>query len=159
MRYLYTRFGDYKWYLIADDDAYINMENMHSFINDKNANLPVTYGHDFKIIVDQGYHSGGCGYLLSGEAFQRVGHKLTTNQTFCQNSGIDDVDLAACLRLLGVRMNSSLDELGRERFLPVNFLSMYIGPVPEWLKSYSSNQPRQVEFIYDCLVNLPQTQP
>lgn len=144
MRYVYSRFSDYKWYLIADDDAYINMENMMLFLSDKNSSSPVTYGHDFKIIVKDGYHSGGCGYLLSGEAFQRIGHKLVTNQTFCQNSGIDDVDVAACLRLLDVRMNSSLDELGRERFLPVNFMSMYKGPIPDWLNSYSANKPKAV---------------
>lgn len=146
MRYVYSRFGDYDWYLIADDDAYINMENMMLFLKQKNSSAPTTYGHDFRIIVEGGYHSGGCGYLLTGEAFRRVGDKLTNNRTFCQNSGIDDVDLAACLRLLGVRMNSSLDDLGRERFLPVNFMSMYKGPVPDWLNGYSANKPKGVRF-------------
>jgi glycoprotein-N-acetylgalactosamine 3-beta-galactosyltransferase len=117
---------------------------MMMFLASKNSSAPVTYGHDFNIIVDKGYHSGGCGYLLSGEAFKRVGHKLTTNRTYCQNTGIDDVDLAVCLRTLQVYIDSSLDELGRERFLPVNFLSLYIGPVPEWLNTYSAHKPQQV---------------
>ena len=154
MRYVYSRFGDYEWYLIADDDAYINMENMMQFLKARNSSAPVTYGHDFDIIVEGGYHSGGCGYILTGESFRRVGQKLVTNVTYCPNTGIDDVDLAACLRTLGVRINSSLDELGRERFLPVNFLSMYIGPVPDWLNSYSAHKPQQVCLfkLYICYV-------
>jgi hypothetical protein len=121
------------------------MENMMLFLASKNSSAPVTYGHDFKVLVEGGYHSGGCGYLLSGEAFRRVAEKLTTNRTYCQNSGIDDVDLAACLRTLKVYIDSSLDELGRERFLPLNFISMYTGDFPDWLHTFSANKPQQVD--------------
>jgi glycoprotein-N-acetylgalactosamine 3-beta-galactosyltransferase len=145
MRYVYSRFGDYEWYLIVDDDAYINMENMMEFLKNRNSSAPVTYGHAFRIKVKGGFHSGGCGYVLTGEAFRRISNKLVSNRTFCQNTGFwDDVDLAACLRTLDVYINSSLDELGRERFIPVNFLSMYIGPVPKWLFSFSVRPPQLV---------------
>ena len=125
---------------------------MMQFLKERNSSAPVTYGHDFRISVEGGFHSGGCGYLLTGEAYRRVGNKFVTNSTYCQNTGIDDVDLAACLRTLGVRINSSLDELGRERFLPVNFLSMYIGPVPDWLNTYSAHKPQQVCLLIYILI-------
>lgn len=147
MRYVYSKFGDYEWYLIVDDDAYINIENIMEFIKLRSSSEPATYGYDFKVFVEGGYHSGGCGYLLTGEAFRRVGHKLVTNRTYCQNTGIDDVDLAACLRTLGVRIKSSLDEFGRERFLAVNFLTMYNGSLPDWLLKNSANKPKTVCFF------------
>ena len=151
MRYVYSRFGDYEWYLIVDDDAYINMENMMQFLKGRNSSALVTYGHTFNAKVRGGFHSGGCGYLLTGESFRRVAHKLVSNRTYCQNTGTDDVDLAACLRTLGVRINSSLDEKGRERFIPVNFLTMLRGPIPRWLFYYSARKPQLVCLLADNL--------
>jgi glycoprotein-N-acetylgalactosamine 3-beta-galactosyltransferase len=67
------------------------------------------------MIVNGGYHSGGAGYLIPREALNRIGSKLRKDYDFCSNSGIEDVDVAKCLKTLGVSSNSSLDELGRER--------------------------------------------
>lgn len=144
VEYIYKHIKHYEWYYISDDDAYVNMDNLEGFLKTKSSSSPVTYGHDFKITVENGFHSGGCGYVLSQESFLRLGQQLVTNKTFCSNSGIDDVDLASCLRRLKVNPNNSLDEQGRERFLPVHFLGYYRGPVPDWLFSYSKNLPQRV---------------
>lgn len=144
LEYIYVFFNTYDWYYIVDDDAYVNMENLVEFLKTKNSSYPVTYGHDFKVLVDGGFHSGGCGYVISKESFIRVSDKLIKDRDFCPNSGIDDLDLNACFRLLNVYPNSSLDEQGRERFLPVHFTKYYIGPVLDWLYNYSQNTPRQV---------------
>ena len=40
-------------------------------LKDKNSSEPVFYGHKFKVIVKQGYFSGGAGYVLSKEALTR----------------------------------------------------------------------------------------
>jgi hypothetical protein len=45
-------------YSKADDDTYISVENLKAFLSTKNPEAPVTYGYDFKTIVDYGYHSG-----------------------------------------------------------------------------------------------------
>ena len=121
------------------------------FLKERNSSALATYGHEFKVLVKGGYHSGGCGYLLTGAAFRLVGHKLVTNRTYCQNTGIDDVDLAACLRTLGVVINSSLDEIGRERFIPVNFLTMYNNSIPSWMFNYSAIYPKSVCFYLNTL--------
>jgi glycoprotein-N-acetylgalactosamine 3-beta-galactosyltransferase len=55
----------YDWYLKADDDTFVFVDNLRLFLNDKNPNLPVDYGYDFKVKVEGGYHSGGGGYVLS----------------------------------------------------------------------------------------------
>ena len=46
---IYRRFPDYDWYYISDDDAYVNVNNLKSFLMDKNSFEPVTYGFEFKV--------------------------------------------------------------------------------------------------------------
>jgi hypothetical protein len=41
------------------------------------------------VIVDKGYHSGGGGFVLSHEAFSRLGKQLTVDASVCPNSGTD----------------------------------------------------------------------
>ena len=102
------------------------MDNLREFISDKNASLPVTYGHDFKPYVEKGFHSGGAGYLLSKEAFQRFGKKLNGNRDW-DYIGAEDVDVARALRNLQVYPEKSLDSKGRERFHPFDIgLSFHV---------------------------------
>jgi len=75
--------------LKADDDTFIFVDNLREFVSNKNSSLPVTYGYDFKVIVDHGYHSGGGGYLLSNEALLRIGTKLNNDYKFCPNTGTE----------------------------------------------------------------------
>lgn len=84
---VYKRYNKYDWYLKADDDTFIFVDNLRNFLIDKNSTDPVTYGYDFKVIVKKGYHSGGAGYVLSNEALTRIGSKLDKNFKFCPNSG------------------------------------------------------------------------
>ncbi|CAF1090432.1 unnamed protein product [Brachionus calyciflorus] len=138
-KHIYQLYPDYDWYLKSDDDTFIFVDNLKKFLNDKKPLSPVTYGYDFKVIVDGGYHSGGGGYLLSNEAFRRIGSKLNEDFTFCPNSGTEDVDVAKCLRKLDVYLNKSIDEQGRERFHPLNIDGHYYGHFPDWMFSYAAN--------------------
>jgi glycoprotein-N-acetylgalactosamine 3-beta-galactosyltransferase len=139
IRDLYLRYNDYDWYLKADDDTFIFVDNLKTFLKTKNSSHPVTYGFDFRTIVDRGYHSGGAGYVLSNEALQRIGLKLTENVEYCPNSGTEDVDIAKCLRKLGVYPEKSIDEKGRERFHPFDVATHLLGGFPDWYFQYASN--------------------
>lgn len=87
-RHLHDNYNDYDWYLKADVDTFIFVDNLREFLSDKNKSSPVTFGCDFAPwLVDYGYHSGGAGYLLSNEALKRLGSKLKENYTFCPNTG------------------------------------------------------------------------
>jgi glycoprotein-N-acetylgalactosamine 3-beta-galactosyltransferase len=132
---VYKRYNiyNYDWFLKADDDTFILMDNLRLFLNDKNANQPITYGFNFKDMVEEGYHSGGAGYLLSRNAFRRLGSKLNRNYDFCPNSGIEDIDVAKCLRQLKVHLGNSTDSKGRERFHPLSIYNHYQGYFPDWL--------------------------
>lgn len=125
-KYLYSKYNNYDWYLKADDDTWIFVDNLRNFLSEKNEKSPVTFGYNFKVLVESGYHSGGGGYVLSNEAFNRLGYALNHNYSYCKNTGIEDVDVAACLRRLKVYKKSSLDELGRERFHPFNIHASYL---------------------------------
>merc|ERR1719481_1925437 len=71
-QYIYRHhLGDADWFLKADDDTYIIVENIRYMLMDKNASQPVYFGHKFKPYVDQGYFSGGAGYVMSKESLKR----------------------------------------------------------------------------------------
>lgn len=56
---IHAEFGsDYDWFLKADDDTFIHVENLVDFLSTKDHDAPITFGYDFKVIVDHGYHSG-----------------------------------------------------------------------------------------------------
>ena len=69
----------------------------------------------------------------------RIGSELDKNYKFCQNSGIEDVDVGFCLRKLGVKSEKSIDEYGKERFLPVNVNDFVNNKSIDWLHTYASN--------------------
>lgn len=82
------RYGQFDWYLKADDDTFIFVDNLKKFLSEKNSSQPVTFGYNFKVIVKKGYHSGGAGYVLSRESLSRLGGKLAQDYNFCPNSGL-----------------------------------------------------------------------
>ena len=143
-KYVHEIAGDYDWYLKADDDTFVFVDHLREFVADKQAWAPVTYGYDFSVILERGYHSGGGGYLLSNEALSRLGSSLRTNSSFCQNTGTEDVDVARCLHKLHVFSNKSIDEAGRERFHPLSLTAHYKGHFPGWLVQYAANPLRNV---------------
>lgn len=125
-KYIYNKYKDFDWYLKADDDTYIFMNNLRNFLSNKNISSPVTYGYDLKVSVPYGYHSGGAGYVLSKEAFLRFGRKLNSGDKDCYDYvNAEDMDVGFCLRKVGVYPNKSLDDEGKERFHIFNHKDHY----------------------------------
>jgi hypothetical protein len=50
-KYVYKHYNDYDFYLKADDDTFVFVDNLRKFLSDKNRTSPVTYGWDFHCMV------------------------------------------------------------------------------------------------------------
>ena len=70
-RHVYQHhFEDYDWFVKADDDTYMIIENLRYLLKDHNSSHPIYFGRKFKPYVKQGWMSGGAGYVLSKEALR-----------------------------------------------------------------------------------------
>ncbi|KAL3181796.1 hypothetical protein MRX96_008106 [Rhipicephalus microplus] len=93
---------DHDWFLKADDDTYVVLENLRYFLHGKNASQAVYYGCRFKPYVKQGYMSGGAGYVLSREALRRLARRRPQDGCRADAGGAEDVEMGRCLQRLGV---------------------------------------------------------
>ena len=110
------------WFLKADDDSYIVMENLRALLRQHNPDEPIQFGCKLKQIEPRGYMSGGAGYVLSKEALRRFVNMGFNDEKVCklEDDTIDgeDVEIGKCLRNLNVTAADSRDSQQRERFLP-----------------------------------------
>lgn len=145
LRHIYFKYGNqFDWFLKADLDTFIHVENLNLFLKDKDPYIPTTYGFDFKL--KGGYQSGGAGYVLSKKAMQFIGESLLRSMSFCNVSTDEDVDVHNCLRKLGANMSSSLDENGRERFHFTDPTRHFLGNFTTGELEYIKNQIHTVNF-------------
>lgn len=112
LRYLYKHHLDEAdWFLKADDDTYIVMENLRFMLQSYNSSQPVYFGCKFKPYVKQGYMSGGAGYVLSKEAMVRFVKNGISDATgvLCRKdgAGAEDVEMGKCMENLGVQAGDS----------------------------------------------------
>ncbi|CAG5132785.1 unnamed protein product [Candidula unifasciata] len=120
-KYIYkNHLDDADWFLKADDDTYIVVDNLHHFLQDHSSTKPVYFGRKFKAPEKKPYMSGGAGYVLSKAAIIQAVRRGFKDSNKCRNgsgSG-EDVELGRCLFNIGVEAGDSRDALGRERFHP-----------------------------------------
>ncbi|GFR69425.1 glycoprotein-N-acetylgalactosamine 3-beta-galactosyltransferase 1-like [Elysia marginata] len=137
-KYLYDHhLDDADWFIKADDDTYVILENLRYFLSDEDPQQPVYFGQRFKPFVKQGYASGGGGYVLSKESLRRFGSTGFNNSALCASDrGAEDIEMGKCLQNLGVLLKPSLDALGRTRFHCFTPEFFVTGSVPKWYKSY-----------------------
>ncbi|GAB6030692.1 hypothetical protein CHUAL_007545 [Chamberlinius hualienensis] len=121
-QYAYDNYFDQAdWFVKADDDTFLVLENLRLLLLDKDPASPVYYGCNFKVIVKpDGYMSGGAGYVLSKEALKRFVEKGLPNKDFCRqdNDGAEDVEMGRCLTSVGVEAGDSRDNEEQMRFFP-----------------------------------------
>lgn len=136
--------NDFDWFLKADDDTFVMVDNMNGFLSDKCSNDMHTYGRHFKKFLPGGYLSGGSGYLISNRAIQLFGEAMRRDKYFCvKDKGDEDVDIARCLANLNVTPGESRDEQMRERFHPEPLDKVWHEKLA-WLVDYGKHEPRVV---------------
>ncbi|XP_067649035.1 glycoprotein-N-acetylgalactosamine 3-beta-galactosyltransferase 1-like [Haliotis asinina] len=137
-RYIYeNHFDDADWFMKADDDTYVILENLRYFLTSQNKSEPVFLGHHLKL--KQGFNSGGAGYVLSKEALRRYGEK-GHDPKLCRRDGSgEDVAFGRCMENLGVRTVNATDALGRSRFHCFRPETYLAGKYPKWFYKYDAN--------------------
>ena len=110
---LYMNYNYYDWYLKADDDTFIFVDNLRDFLANKNMSIPLKFGYNLKT-----WQSGGAGYVFNNKALNVFGSKLYDDLKNCPNTGTEDQDMSACARKLNVSEPNSIDSSGRELFHP-----------------------------------------
>ncbi|XP_044534310.1 glycoprotein-N-acetylgalactosamine 3-beta-galactosyltransferase 1 [Gracilinanus agilis] len=108
---------DADWFLKADDDTYVVLDNLRWLLARHDPARPVYFGRRFKPYVRQGYMSGGAGYVLSREALARFVEAFRTSRC-SHSSSVEDLALGKCMEAVGVEAGDSRDPGGRETFHP-----------------------------------------
>jgi glycoprotein-N-acetylgalactosamine 3-beta-galactosyltransferase len=44
--------NDFDWFVKADDDTYLFVDNLKTFLSEQNSSEPVTFGYNFKVIIN-----------------------------------------------------------------------------------------------------------
>lgn len=105
------------WFLKVDDDTFVVVDNLRWILSNHTPSEPIYFGKRFKPYTNQGYMSGGAGYVLSKEALRRFVEGFRTK--VCRHTTpIEDLALGQCLEKMGVVAGDSRDTMQRETFHP-----------------------------------------
>uniref|UniRef100_A0A8C5P6C9 N-acetylgalactosaminide beta-1,3-galactosyltransferase n=1 Tax=Leptobrachium leishanense TaxID=445787 RepID=A0A8C5P6C9_9ANUR len=105
------------WFLRADDDTYIVVENLRWMLSNYTPDQPVYFGKRFKPFAEQGYMSGGAGFVLSKEALNRFVEGFQ-KENCTHTTSLEDIGLGQCMEKMGVIAGDSRDTEQRETFHP-----------------------------------------
>lgn len=152
-RYIYNNhFNDADWFMKADDDTYVIIENLRYFLSSQNKEDPIYFGHHFQTIVKQGYFSGGAGYVLSKEAMRRFGERGNDTKLCRQDGGAEDAEFGKCMQNLGVKVGNSTDRLGRSRFHCFDPETHLRGGYPDWYYKYDAHGAKKVGILIIVII-------
>lgn len=137
---------DADWFMKADDDTYVILENLRWLLSKYNPEEPIYFGRRFKPYVKQGYMSGGAGYVLSKEALKRFVDAFKTDKC-THSSSIEDLALGRCMEIINVEAGDSRDTIGKETFhpfVPEHHLIRGYLPRTFWYWNYNYYPPVEV---------------
>ncbi|VDN96959.1 unnamed protein product [Rodentolepis nana] len=137
----HTEIDNYEYFMKADDDTFVIVENLRYLLAEKNPDEPFLMGRRFKTFVKQGYTSGGAGYVLSRAALRLIAEGMIKETKGCMKRyGAEDVNLGECAEAVGVKLLDSLDEHQQEvfhPFPPATMLNKARMDKISWIHSYN----------------------
>ena len=140
-KYVYQHhLHDADWFVKADDDTYMIIENLRYLLSNLDTSRPYFLGRYF--VGQGGYNSGGAGYVFSRETLRKfiaaLGSKFTKR---CPKGYFLDEDVAVgrCLKTMGIIPSNTRDLSDRETFMPFKpKLHLTPGyPVGAWIYEYN----------------------
>ncbi|CAF1259484.1 unnamed protein product [Adineta ricciae] len=141
-------YPNYDWYLKADDDTYIIIENLLRFLIStiKRYPKPILYGYRFR---EDYYVSGGSGYVITRDGLRLFSSYMNDDVKYSMcNSSMEDMMVGLCLQRIFdfapsdqtkhyQYVGDTIDQHGRERFHPLTFRVHFKGPANktkrEWI--------------------------
>ncbi|XP_065343311.1 glycoprotein-N-acetylgalactosamine 3-beta-galactosyltransferase 1-like [Cloeon dipterum] len=142
-KYIYKHhFGKYDWFLKADDDTYIVMENLKKMLAAHSSEEPRYFGLHMKQndermdanLAPDGYMTGAA-YVLSSESLKRLAtHAFrgeTPNCSLVTNETGEDLLMAQCLHQVGVKPADTRDSEGNNQFSHFDVETMVNGNLSE----------------------------
>jgi len=139
--YIYDHhLDDADWFIKADDDTFVVIENLRHLVSKLNPEEPHYLGRHFKPF----FNSGGAGYVFSRETVRdRRFQKALGDTSVCKPEGsAEDVEVGKCLHAMGVKPDYTRDPSGRETFMPLppehHLIPGYL-PKDFWLWSMDEN--------------------
>ena len=127
---------DYDWFLKADDDTYVIMENLRYFLRRRQSKISFYYGYIART-PDRFYPSGGAGYVLSQEAVKQFGEQILVKperRALCRTDEAEDINLAYCLARIGIYVTNARDDQQLETFHPMTFEQHFLGKFTRWIE-------------------------
>ena len=136
--YIYDHhFDDAEWFIKADDDTFVVIENLRHLVSKLNPEEPHYLGRHFKPF----FNSGGAGYVFSREAVRMFKKALGDNSVCKPEGSAEDVEVGKCLDAMGIKPDYTRDPSGRETFMPLSPERHLIPGLPKdfWLWSLDEN--------------------
>ncbi|XP_013115380.2 glycoprotein-N-acetylgalactosamine 3-beta-galactosyltransferase 1 [Stomoxys calcitrans] len=122
LKYIYDHhLNDADWFLKAEDDTYVIMENLRWMLHSYSPDIPIYFGCKIRRHVEPDYIVGGSGLVLSKSALKKFIDEAYENCLEAYDLLQIDQDriLSNCLRNIDVIAGDSRDEHGQERFIPM----------------------------------------
>ena len=137
--YIYDHYlDDADWFIKADDDTFVVIENLRHLVSKLNPEEPHYLGRHFKPF----FNSGGAGYVFSRGTVRRFKKALGDTSVCKQEGAAEDVEVGKCLNAIGIKPDYTRDPSGRETFMPLpperHLIPGYL-PKDFWLWSLDEN--------------------
>ncbi|KAL3310642.1 Core 1 synthase, glycoprotein-N-acetylgalactosamine 3-beta-galactosyltransferase, 1 [Cichlidogyrus casuarinus] len=128
IQFLHKQYGHkYDFFLKADDDTYIVMDNLRDFLRDLDPQKKIIAGRRFKNLLKKGYVKNNASYVLSRASLHAIAEQMENDKEkpCYRDSKEEDLGLAYCAEQVGVDIVDTLDKDGLERFHPLNADGMW----------------------------------
>ena len=131
---------DADWFVKADDDTYMIIENLRYLLSNLDTSRPYFLGRYF--VGQGGYNSGGAGYVFSRQTLRKFITALRSWFTKTCPKGYyenEDVAVGRCLKTMHIYPSNTRDLSDRETFMPFKpKLHLTPGyPVGAWIYEYN----------------------
>ena len=130
--------SEFDWFVRANDDTYLILENLRSFLANKCPDEKVMYGKILRYYRfrntytngnnTRGFVQGGTGVLFSRESVRLFGEAMKKDPTFCvmKMGQLEDQEISDCFRKLNIYPGETRDSADREQFLMDTFEQLSI---------------------------------